>query len=72
MDRDKQVFELIQKELTRQQNGLELIASENFTSKQVMEAMGHLVWGTISFLILVFHFRLWQPQIQLLAFPGRV
>ncbi len=34
------VFSLIQKELDRQQRGLELIASENFTSQAVMEAMG--------------------------------
>lgn len=40
MQRDTQVFELIGKELERQQNGIELIASENFTSRQVMEAMG--------------------------------
>ena len=40
MQRDTQVFDLIQKELERQQHGIELIASENFTSLQVMEAMG--------------------------------
>lgn len=40
MQRDTLVFDLIQKELERQQNGIELIASENFTSSQVMEAMG--------------------------------
>ncbi len=40
MQRDTQIFDLIQKELHRQQEGLELIASENFTSTQVMEAMG--------------------------------
>lgn len=40
MQRDNQVFELIQKEHQRQLDGLELIASENFVSKQVMEAMG--------------------------------
>ena len=40
MKRDKQVFDLIQKELDRQRHGIELIASENFVSKQVMEAMG--------------------------------
>ncbi len=34
------VFSLIQKELNRQQRGLELIASENFTSQSVMDAMG--------------------------------
>lgn len=34
------VFSLIQKELARQRHGIELIASENFTSQQVMDAMG--------------------------------
>ncbi|NMM65562.1 serine hydroxymethyltransferase [Clostridium sp. P21] len=37
---DKAVFDVIQKEEERQENGIELIASENFTSKSVMEAMG--------------------------------
>ncbi len=40
MQRDTQVFNLINKELERQRNGIELIASENFTSSQVMEATG--------------------------------
>ncbi len=40
MKRDKLVFDLIQKEKIRQQEGIELIASENFTSAQVMKAMG--------------------------------
>ncbi len=40
MNRDHQIFELIQREHHRQMNGLELIASENFVSNQVMEAMG--------------------------------
>ncbi|KAA9353691.1 MULTISPECIES: serine hydroxymethyltransferase [Larkinella] len=38
--RDTQVFELIAKEQHRQESGIELIASENFVSKQVMEAAG--------------------------------
>ena len=38
--RDTQVFDLIGQELHRQESGIELIASENFTSKQVMEAAG--------------------------------
>jgi glycine hydroxymethyltransferase len=38
--RDTQVFDLIAREKRRQESGLELIASENFTSPQVMEAMG--------------------------------
>ena len=40
MQRDTALFDLIQQEAERQQHGIELIASENFTSKQVMEAMG--------------------------------
>jgi len=40
MQRDQVIFDLINKELERQRNGIELIASENFTSLQVMEAMG--------------------------------
>lgn len=40
MQRDTVVFDLIDKELERQRNGIELIASENFTSLQVMQAMG--------------------------------
>lgn len=37
------VFDLIQKELERQRHGIELIASENFTSLQVMQAMGNVM-----------------------------
>ena len=40
MQKDAAVFDLINKELERQRNGIELIASENFTSMQVMQAMG--------------------------------
>lgn len=40
MKRDKIIFELIEKEKKRQQQGIELIASENFASPQVMKAMG--------------------------------
>ena len=40
MQRDTVIFDLIDKELDRQRNGIELIASENFTSLQVMQAMG--------------------------------
>ncbi|HKO81091.1 MAG TPA: serine hydroxymethyltransferase [Chitinophagaceae bacterium] len=40
MQKDTQVFDLINQELHRQRNGIELIASENFTSLQVMQAMG--------------------------------
>ncbi len=40
MERDSVIFELIKEELHRQTTGIELIASENFVSDQVMEAMG--------------------------------
>ena len=40
MQKDNLVFELLQKELKRQREGIELIASENFTSLAVMQAMG--------------------------------
>lgn len=40
MQRDTLVFDLIKQELQRQRHGIELIASENFTSLQVMQAMG--------------------------------
>lgn len=40
MKRDEKIFDLIKKEEHRQEEGIELIASENFVSKQVMEAMG--------------------------------
>ncbi len=43
MNRDTEIFDLITRELHRQENGLELIASENFVSKQVMEAMGSVL-----------------------------
>jgi glycine hydroxymethyltransferase len=40
MQKDTVVFDLIRKELERQRHGIELIASENFTSFPVMQAMG--------------------------------
>ncbi|HHJ09565.1 MAG TPA: serine hydroxymethyltransferase [Bacteroidetes bacterium] len=43
MKKDTLVFDLIQKEYQRQKNGLELIASENFVSPQVLEAMGSVL-----------------------------
>lgn len=43
MQRDTQVFNIIRKELERQRQGIELIASENFTSLQVMQAMGNVM-----------------------------
>lgn len=43
MQRDTQIFDLIEQERKRQTSGLELIASENFVSDQVMEAMGSVM-----------------------------
>ena len=43
MKRDKLIFSLIEEEQQRQETGLELIASENFVSKQVMEAAGSVL-----------------------------
>lgn len=43
MIRDKVVFDLIEKEKLRQMHGIELIASENFVSPQVLEAMGSVL-----------------------------
>jgi len=43
MQRDKLVFDIINKELNRQREGIELIASENFTSLQVIQATGSVL-----------------------------
>lgn len=43
MERDQQIFDLIEAEAQRQRLGIELIASENFTSPQVMEAAGSVL-----------------------------
>jgi len=43
MKRDEKIFELINLEKERQMHGIELIASENFVSKQVLEAMGSVL-----------------------------
>ena len=43
MKRDTRIFDLIKMELERQRHGIELIASENFTSYQVMQAMGSVM-----------------------------
>ena len=39
-NQDPEIYDVIQKEVQRQDEGLELIASENFASRAVMEAMG--------------------------------
>lgn len=43
MKKDSQIFKLIKKEKVRQTDGLELIASENYVSKQVLKAMGSVL-----------------------------
>jgi glycine hydroxymethyltransferase len=43
MKRDNLVFEILQKEIDRQKFGIELIASENFVSEQVLQAMGSVM-----------------------------
>ena len=43
MERDKKIFDLINQEKERQMGGIELIASENFVSQQVLEAMGSVM-----------------------------
>lgn len=40
MEKDKQIFDIIEREHQRQKKGIELIASENFVSDEVMQAMG--------------------------------
>jgi glycine hydroxymethyltransferase len=43
MQKDTVVFDLIRKELERQRRGIELIASENFASLQVIQSMGNVM-----------------------------
>ena len=43
MNKDKRIFQLIENEKERQTNGIELIASENFVSQQVMNAAGSVL-----------------------------
>jgi len=45
---DPQIYNLIKKEFTRQKYGLELIASENFTSRSVMECLGSVMTNKYS------------------------
>ena len=47
-DKDPELYGLIDKEYQRQKNGLELIASENFTSKSVMECLGSILTNKYS------------------------
>ena len=45
---DSAIYDIIQKETERQEYGIELIASENYTSKAVMEAMGSVLTNKYS------------------------
>ena len=48
MKRDDQIFDIIEKEHQRQLKGIELIASENFVSEEVMKAIIHMWKGIFS------------------------
>ncbi len=48
MDKDKEVYTIIQKEYERQKNGIELIASENFVSDAVLETLGSIMTNKYS------------------------
>ena len=45
---DPQIYDLIQKEAQRQENEIELIASENYVSKSVLEAIGSILTNKYS------------------------
>ena len=45
IDKDKELYDLINKEKSRQKEGLELIASDNITSKVVLECFGSVLDG---------------------------
>ena len=46
--KDPTLFKIIQNEFSRQRRGLELIASENFTSKSVIECLGSILTNKYS------------------------
>ena len=48
---DKEIYDLMKKELKRQEKGIELIASENFVSRAVMEAMGSHLTNKSPFMV---------------------
>ena len=47
-EKDHEVYSIIQKEYERQKNGIELIASENFVSDSVLEALGSIMTNKYS------------------------
>ena len=48
LQNDKEVYDIIQNEFQRQKNGLELIASENFVSQPVLDALGSVMTNKYS------------------------
>ena len=55
MKKDTRIFDLIAAERSRQMHGIELIASENFVSDQVMEAMGSVLTNKYAEFCCFFH-----------------
>ena len=55
MKRDDLIFDIIEKEHQRQLKGIELIASENFVSDQVMQAMGKLTAENLKLNVELYH-----------------
>ena len=71
MQRDQLIFELIQKEQSRQLRGIELIASENFTSPAVIEAAGSILTNKyaerLSWVSVIMEDVKWLDEIENLA-----
>ena len=65
---DKDIYDLIMKELDRQNNGIELIASENFVSEQIMEAMGSVTWMKMAKWIAMDSFAPWKGNCEAIPF----
>ena len=74
MKRDMLIFELLDEEQQRQEEGLELIASENFVSRQVMEAAGSVATNKYEGNSLRFHFAelVFDKIIKFLEVPSRL
>ena len=63
-DIDPEMYELIQKEKNRQRRGLEMIASENFTSRGVLETLGSCLTNKYSEVIIEFNFLFTRIEIK--------
>ena len=63
-DRDHEVFNLIDREVERQNSGLQLIASENFTSPAVMEAVGSVLTfvAIVAGCLAAFRYQMWRLE----------